>query len=65
MERSGLRAHRGPVTLADLGSYPAVFVCNARGIAPVGQIDSAGFEVDTNLMERLQRSYESASWDLI
>jgi branched-subunit amino acid aminotransferase/4-amino-4-deoxychorismate lyase len=65
MARSGLKARRGPVTLTDLGSYPAVFVCNARGIAPVGQIDSTRFDVDADLMERLQRSYESARWDLI
>jgi branched-subunit amino acid aminotransferase/4-amino-4-deoxychorismate lyase len=65
MAGSGLRARRGPVTLAGLRSYSAVFACNARGIAPVGQIDSGCFEVDPDLMERLQRSYDSVSWDPI
>ncbi len=65
MAQAGLSARRAPVRLSEISAYRAVFVCNARGIAPVGLLDAVTFEVDADLMDRLQASYEAAGWDRI
>jgi branched-subunit amino acid aminotransferase/4-amino-4-deoxychorismate lyase len=61
----GLRPRRIPVRLSDVGSFAAVFVTNARGIAPVGQIDDMAVPVDPELMKTLLQAYDSAGWDPI
>ncbi len=61
----GLTSRRAEVRLSDLGSFQAVFVTNARGIASVGQVDNRSLPVDAKLMSRLTQAYESADWDLI
>jgi hypothetical protein len=58
----GLASRRAPVRLSDLGLFAAAFVTNARGIAPVGQIDDLGLPVDPVLMRTLARVYGSAPW---
>ena len=58
----GLASRRAPVRLSDLGSFAAAFVTNARGIAPVGQIDDRALPVDPALMSALARAYGSAPW---
>jgi len=61
----GLRPRSVPVRLSDVGSFAAVFVTNARGIAPAGQIDEQAVPVDPALMATLLRAYDSAGWDPI
>lgn len=62
---AGLPTRRAPVTLADLSSYTAAFVTNARGIAPVRRIDSTEFTVDAKLMETLTEAYAAVPWDAL
>jgi branched-subunit amino acid aminotransferase/4-amino-4-deoxychorismate lyase len=61
----GLSSRRGHVRLAELASFAAVFVTNARGIAPVGLVDDVALPVDDGFMERLADAYESVGWDRI
>ncbi|GAA3137650.1 aminotransferase class IV family protein [Streptomyces rectiviolaceus] len=62
---AGLPTRRAPVTLADLSSYTAVFVTNARGIAPVRRIDATEFAVDEKLMGTLAGLYADVPWDTV
>ncbi|MEU6675870.1 aminotransferase class IV family protein [Streptomyces sp. NPDC046925] len=62
---AGLPTRRAPVTLADLSSYTAAFVTNARGIAPVRRIDATDFTVDEKLMETLAKVYADTPWDTV
>ena len=61
----GMTSRRSPVRTADLRSFTAAFVTNARGIAPVGQIDDVAMTGDSTLMQTLTNAYESADWDPI
>ncbi len=61
----GLRSRRAAVRLRDLGSFCAALVTNARGVAPVGQIDDSALPVDTGLMRTITEVYESTPWDRI
>jgi branched-subunit amino acid aminotransferase/4-amino-4-deoxychorismate lyase len=60
-----MSAHRRPVRTADLGTFTAAFVTNARGIAPVAQIDDLVLPVNHALIGKLRKAYESAGWDRI
>ncbi|MWA10976.1 aminotransferase class IV family protein [Streptomyces sp. BA2] len=62
---AGLPTRRAPVTLADLSSYAAAFVTNARGIAPVRRIDGTEFAVDEKLMGTLAGLYADVPWDTL
>ena len=62
---AGLPSRRAPVRLADLPGYRAAFVTNARGIAPVAQIDDLELAVDTELMDAVTAVYQSVPWDPI
>lgn len=62
---AGPSSRRAPVHLADLPSFRAAFVTNARGIAPVAQIDGLELAVDTELMDRVVAVYEGVTWDPI
>lgn len=53
------------VRLADLASFEAASVTNARGIAPVDRVDDVSMPVGANLMETLTRVYDSVPWDPI
>jgi branched-subunit amino acid aminotransferase/4-amino-4-deoxychorismate lyase len=59
----GVPSRRASVRLSGLGSFAAAFVTNARGIAPVGQIDGLTLPADAELMNTLTEAYESAGWD--
>ena len=61
----GVPSRRIPVDVSGLHSFRAAFVTNARGIAPVGQIDDLGLPVDGTLLATLTEAYESAGWDPI
>jgi branched-subunit amino acid aminotransferase/4-amino-4-deoxychorismate lyase len=61
----GLSSRRGHVRLAELASFAAVFVTNARGIAPVGLVDNVRLPVDAGFIGRLADAYESVGWDSI
>ncbi len=62
---AGLPARRAVVHVPDIGSFSAVFVTNARGVAPVGRIDDHCLPRDAGLMRTLTELYESAPWDRI
>jgi hypothetical protein len=59
MNAHGGRADRGRPAAA------AVFVINARGIAPVGQIDNVPLPAGQALMSTLAQVCESTRWDQI
>jgi branched-subunit amino acid aminotransferase/4-amino-4-deoxychorismate lyase len=61
----GLPSRRAHVRLTDLASFAAVFVTNARGVAPVGQIDDLKLPVDAGFIGQLAEAYESIGWDSI
>ena len=61
----GVPSRRIPVDVSGLHSFRAAFVTNARGIAPVGQIDDLSLPVDGTLLATLTGAYESAGWDPI
>lgn len=61
----GLPSRRAHVRLTDLASFAAVFVTNARGVAPVGQIDDLKLPVDAGFIGQLAETYESIGWDSI
>jgi branched-subunit amino acid aminotransferase/4-amino-4-deoxychorismate lyase len=62
---AGRPVRRAAVRVPDVGSFAAVFVSNARGIAPVGQIDGQCLPQDTEVMRTLAGLYDSAAWDPI
>jgi branched-subunit amino acid aminotransferase/4-amino-4-deoxychorismate lyase len=59
----GLKYRYAPVHLADVTSFDAAFVTNARGIAPVAAIDDDPLPVNIGLMARLEKAYDSVAWD--
>lgn len=61
----GLDYRRAPVHLADVPGYDAALVTNARGIAPVGTIDEHAIPVNIGLMAKLDKAYDSVTWDRI
>jgi branched-subunit amino acid aminotransferase/4-amino-4-deoxychorismate lyase len=61
----GLEYQRAPVHLADVPTVGAAFVTNARGIASVAAIDDVEVPVNVGLMTRLDKAYESVTWDRI
>jgi branched-subunit amino acid aminotransferase/4-amino-4-deoxychorismate lyase len=62
---SGIVARREPVRLADLDRYEGAFVTNARGIAPVSQIDDRTMPGPGAWLAELTSCYESVPWDPI
>jgi branched-subunit amino acid aminotransferase/4-amino-4-deoxychorismate lyase len=61
----GVPSRRIPVDTSGLRSFRAAFVTNARGIAPVAQIDDLSLPVDAALLATLTEAYGSAGWDRI
>ena len=61
----GLTSRRAQIRTPDVGSFAAVFVTNARGIAAVGHIDDRAMPVDAQLLKTLADAYESAVCDPI
>ena len=60
---AGIATRRAPVRLAELPSYDAAFVTNARGIAPVTRIDDLVLPVADDVMATLDRLYADVPWD--
>lgn len=61
----GLATRRTRIRLADLRAFDGAFVTNARGIAPVAEIDGAPVPVNVGVMTLLAKAYDSAPWDRI
>src|SRR5262249_32030300 len=61
----GLESRRAPVQLPDVASFDAVFVTNARGIAPVAVVDEVTLPVNVSLMARLNKAFDAVAWDRI
>lgn len=53
------------VRLADLGSYDAALLTNARGIVPVSRIDDHRFAGDPKTFQAVRDVYESVPWDVL
>jgi branched-subunit amino acid aminotransferase/4-amino-4-deoxychorismate lyase len=66
IERAGSPpSTRAPVNLADLPSFDAAFVTNARGVAPVAAIDDVTFATSSPVLAAVARAYASAGWDRV
>jgi hypothetical protein len=65
MAGRGVPSARAHIRVGDLGSFAGVFVTNARGIAPVGQVDDLVLPVNEDLLEGLGQAYDSLPWDSI
>ncbi|WP_228993474.1 aminotransferase class IV family protein [Streptomyces sp. DH8] len=68
LERAGRPPVHRPVTLEGpdgVGRFPAAFVCNAQGIAPVHRIDDTVFAVDEELTRELRAVYEAVPADAV
>jgi branched-subunit amino acid aminotransferase/4-amino-4-deoxychorismate lyase len=63
--RLALPQRHGPVRVADLGSFAAVFITNSHGVAAVTEVDGRRLPVDTAFIGMLKGSYESVPWDEI
>jgi branched-subunit amino acid aminotransferase/4-amino-4-deoxychorismate lyase len=63
LAEAGIATRRAPVRLAELPSYEAAFVTNARGIAPVSRIDDLVLPVVDDVMATLDRLYADVLWD--
>jgi branched-subunit amino acid aminotransferase/4-amino-4-deoxychorismate lyase len=61
----GVPSRRRTVRLADLRSFAAAFVCNSRGVAPVGRVDDMALPVDPAFVDLLTQAYESVPWEPI
>jgi len=59
----GSASTRRRVTLADVTAYQGGFVCNSRGVAPVGRIDDMALPVDAAATDRLIKLYEDVPGD--
>jgi branched-subunit amino acid aminotransferase/4-amino-4-deoxychorismate lyase len=53
------------VRVADLPSYDGMFLCNARGWAPVNRVDDLDLPVDATLVALLADAYDNAPRDAI
>jgi branched-subunit amino acid aminotransferase/4-amino-4-deoxychorismate lyase len=63
--RLTLPQRHGPVRVADLGSFGAVFITNSHGVAAATEVDARRLPVDTAFMGMLRDAYESVPWDEI
>jgi branched-subunit amino acid aminotransferase/4-amino-4-deoxychorismate lyase len=61
----GIPSRWSTVHVADLASFPTVFVTNSRGIAPVGRVDNLPLPIDTEFVKTATQAYESVPWDPI
>jgi branched-subunit amino acid aminotransferase/4-amino-4-deoxychorismate lyase len=55
-------SRREPIRLADVGSFDAAFLSNARGVVAVSAIDAVEFAVDDVRMKALALAYDSIPW---
>ena len=60
-----LPSTRAAVSLRDINSSDAAFLCNARGVAAVSQIDDTPLAMDRQQFELLAGAYASVPWDPI
>jgi branched-subunit amino acid aminotransferase/4-amino-4-deoxychorismate lyase len=63
--RLTLPQRHSPVRVADLGSFGAVFITNAHGVAAVTEVDGRRLAVGTAFMGMLKDRYESVPWEEI
>jgi branched-subunit amino acid aminotransferase/4-amino-4-deoxychorismate lyase len=64
-ESYGIVNARREIRLADLHDYQGAFVTNARGFAPVAQIDDVPMPEHQGSMKALAKLYDSIAWDEI
>jgi hypothetical protein len=55
----------GPVRLADVPSFDAMFLCNSRGWAPVDRVDDMPVPVPPAAVDALAGAYAAAPRDVI
>lgn len=65
LRRAGVPSRSAPIRVADLASFAGVFVTNARGIAPVEQVDDTPLPLAPEAFKLLTETYESIAWDVL
>ena len=63
LPEAGVPSSRSPIRLVDLSSFQGAFVTNARGVAPLSQIDSRRLGTDPARMRAIGDVYASLPWD--
>jgi branched-subunit amino acid aminotransferase/4-amino-4-deoxychorismate lyase len=63
LPEAGIPSRRSPIRLADLPSFRGALISNARGVAPVFQIDSQSLATDPARMQAIADVYASLPWD--
>ncbi|GAA4596556.1 aminotransferase class IV family protein [Planotetraspora phitsanulokensis] len=61
----GIGSRRGPVRLADVAGFEAVFITNSHGVAAVRRIDDLVLPTGHHVVEAAARLYDSVPWDVI
>jgi branched-subunit amino acid aminotransferase/4-amino-4-deoxychorismate lyase len=51
------------VRLADIASFPSMFLTNSWGIAPVNRVDDIDVPISYEFMEVLSAAYDGTRWD--
>ncbi|SEL85748.1 aminotransferase class IV [Nonomuraea pusilla] len=65
LERVDVPQERRPLKVADLAGLGLVFVCNSRGVVPVGQVDDVALRPDPALAARVLGWYDAVPWDAL
>jgi branched-subunit amino acid aminotransferase/4-amino-4-deoxychorismate lyase len=65
LDAAGVPWRHRRVTVADVASFDGAFVCNSRGIAPIGRLDASVLPTDADLVRRVIGLFESAPWDAL
>jgi branched-subunit amino acid aminotransferase/4-amino-4-deoxychorismate lyase len=62
---AGILSRRAPVMLSDMTRFSGAFVCNARGIAAVSQVDDMSLPSGSAEIVRVVAAFEAVPWDRI
>jgi branched-subunit amino acid aminotransferase/4-amino-4-deoxychorismate lyase len=63
LERMDVPQERRPLRVADLPHLGQVFLCNSRGVMPVGRVDGVTLRQDDKLVARLHEHYNGIAGD--
>jgi branched-subunit amino acid aminotransferase/4-amino-4-deoxychorismate lyase len=63
LERQDVPQERRPLKVADLPGFDLVFLCNSRGVMPVGDVDGIPLRVDEKILASLLGFYDGLTWD--
>ncbi|WP_240777994.1 aminotransferase class IV [Nonomuraea basaltis] len=63
LERMDVPQERRPLRVADLPGLDQVFLCNSRGVVPVGRVGDVALRQDDKLMASVIEFYDQVAWD--